>query len=499
VESDRPSGSRSTPGPRFAGTVVHLVSEYWPYARSGGLGEAVRGIAQHQSAAGSPTTILLPLYRGIRKGYDLEPAGDAFAVTVGAFSGEARLWSHPTGPREPRVYFVEHDPFFDRPELYGDEHGDYPDNPLRFAFFCRAALDALPRLSPGETLVHAHDWHSALAPVQLRTLLDESAYHHGVPVVLTVHNAGYQGHYGPGLVGALGLPPWLYDPRYMEWYGQTNLLKGGLCFSDMVTTVSPTHAHELRTRAGGFGLHDTFAALGDRLVGILNGIDYDVWDPVGDRELDARFDASDLSGKAVDKAALQAAHGLRVDPDLPLFAMTARLARQKGFDILLTAGVVGREGLQWIFLGEGERRYRDALQALALAHPDRVSASFDFSEEREHRLLAGADFLVMPSQYEPCGLTQMRAQRYGALPVVRRVGGLADTVEDRVTGFVFDEYEPWALAEAVEHAAALYRQRAAWEERVRTAMARDFGWKASVARYQDVYVRARDRRAGRGD
>jgi starch synthase len=490
----RPTPDPTLPG--FPGTVIHLVSEYWPYARTGGLAEAVRGIAHHQAVAGYPTHIVLPLYKGIREAIpDVEPCdAPPFDIRVGTEVHRARMWQHTVSPSEPVVYFVENDHFFDREGLYSDQFGDFGDNAQRYAFYCQAALRWLPRISPGDTMVHAHDWHTSLAPVYARTLLREDSYYARIPFVLTVHNAGYQGYWGPELIRDLDLPGWLYRPEYMEWQSRVNLLKGGLVFSDMVTTVSPTHAHELRTDMGGFGLDDTFRELGDRLVGILNGIDYDVWDPERDPAIEAPFSREDLDGKVRNKVWLQEAAGLASAPDIPLFGMTARLAQQKGFDILLDAGVVGQSDAQWIFLGEGEERYRNALQALADAYPDRVAAFFDFTEEREHRLLAGADFLLMPSLYEPCGLTQMRAQRYGALPVVRRVGGLADTVEDRVTGFVFDEYAPWALADAIRYAMELYRDRQAWEEHVREAMTRDFSWEASVGRYQEVYARAFRRR-----
>src|SRR5690606_2708491 len=216
-----------------------------------------------------------------------------------------------------------------------------------------------------------------------------------------------------------------------------------------------------------FGLHDTFNQLQNRFLGILNGIDYEVWDPERDPALEATYSADDLSGKAQCKAWFQERLGLEPDPEVPLFAMSARLVEQKGLDIILGAAMIPRLDAQWAFLGEGEARYQDAIAALAAVAPDRIGFSFDFTEEREHKLLAAADFLLMPSLYEPCGLTQMRAQRYGALPIVRRVGGLADTVEDRITGFLFDEYQPWALEEAVGYAMDLYRDRASWEERVR--------------------------------
>ena len=490
IQPHLPSGE-GLPAPEYDATVVHLASEYWPYARTGGLAEAVRGIARHQAAAGSDTFAFMPLYAEVREHFpELEPRGDPYDVAVGPRVERARLYVNPEGADNPRIWFVEHEGYFGRPGLYGDHRGDYRDNHLRFAFFCRAVLEKLPEVSPGPTIIHAHDWHTALASVLLRTLSSGDPYYDDVACVLTVHNAGYQGHYPPEVMADLGLDWSLYDKDHLEWYGKVNLLKGGLVFSDMVTTVSPTHAHELRTRAGGFGLHEAFGALQDRFVGILNGIDYDTWNPATDPVIEARYTPDDLSGKARCKAWLQETIGLPVAPDVPLFGMTDRLAQQKGYDIIVGSSMFTEVDAQWVFLGEGEKRYEDALRERAEESPDRVAAFFRFTEEREHRLLAAADFLLMPSQYEPCGLTQMRAQRYGALPVVRRVGGLADTVEDRITGFLFDEYQSWALQEAVVYAADLYDERARWEEHVRDAMSRDFSWRAGVQRYQEVYLRA---------
>jgi starch synthase len=485
------ASDRKSPPP----VVVHLASELWPYARTGGLAEAVRGIARHQWLAGVNTSVFVPFYARIREGFpELEPFGEAFAVQLGGRRETVRL-HRACENGGPQAFFVEHDGFFGRPGLYGEPGGSYDDNHLRFALLCRAALMALPALSPAPAILHLHDWHAALAAVYLRTELAADPFYASLAVVLTVHNAGYQGHYGTDVLPDLGLDPALFTPDVLEWYGRVNLLKGGLAFSDLVTTVSATHAHELRTPVGGFGLHDTFVGLHDRFVGILNAIDYTVWNPETDASLEATFGPDDLSGKAACKAWLQDMTGLETRPDVPLFGMSARLVEQKGLDIVLLADMIPRLEAQWIFLGEGEPRYTDALLALAQRAPDRIAVRFDFSEEREHQLLAAADFLLMPSLYEPCGLTQMRAQRYGALPVARRVGGLADTVEDRVTGVVFDEFTPQALEDAVQYAMALYRNRREWEWHVREAMARDFSWPRSVERYAEVYRRALRRRA----
>jgi len=261
-------------------------------------------------------------------------------------------------------------------------------------------------------------------------------------------------------------------------------------------TVSPTHARELRTREGGFGLQETFTALGERLVGILNGIDLEVWNPETDPQIPARYSAADLAGKRHCKAALQRAYGLPQRSDTAVFAMGARLVAQKGFDIILADNSPLTPDAQFVFLGAGEERYARALAELAAAAPDRVGVELKFTDRLEHRLLAGADVLLMPSLYEPCGLTQMRAQRYGAIPVARRVGGLADTIEDGVTGFLFDAYTPEALAQAVARALAAYADPAAWRRLVRQAMTRDFGWERSAAQYLAVYRGARRLAAG---
>jgi len=483
--------------PEFQGTVVHLASEYWPYARSGGLGEAVRGIARYQAESGVPTLVILPLYQEIRRTFPwIEPV-DTFAVRVADRLEQARLHRLPTESGTPGVYFVENGTYFDRPKLYGDDDGAYPDNHRRFAFYCRAALASLPRLSPGPTIVHAHDWHAALALIYLRTTLAGEPYYDAVSGVMTVHNAGFQGYYAPDVLGDLGIDGQHYHWRFLEWHGQVNLLKGALVGADMVTTVSPNHALELRTHVGGFGLDTTFTSLGDRFVGILNGIEPDLWDPSNDPELPRPYAPDCLDGKTLCKKRLQQECGFATDPALPVVGMSARLVRQKGLDLVLAANVVDLPA-QWVFLGHGERYYHERLSALAGWAPDRVAVRFDFSEEFEHRLLGGADVLLMPSLYEPCGITQMRAQRYGALPVARRVGGLADTIEDGVTGFLFDAYDPSALRTALAGALAVHGEDAmGWRGRVRDAMRRDFSWTRSVDEYREVYRRAATRREGR--
>ncbi len=472
-------------------SIVHLSAEYAPYARTGGLAEAVMGLASFQQACGSPVTVLMPLYRTVRdEAPDLEPVGPPFRVPLGARTEEARLFRIAGDDQAgPRMYFIEHLEFFNRPGIYGEPGGDYPDNARRFAFFALASCLALPRVAPGPVILHAHDWHSALAPVYLRTVLAAEPWARDALGVISVHNPGYQGQFGPEALIELGLPVELYNWHQLEWYGKVNFLKGGLAFADWAITVSPQQANELRTPGGGFGLHDMFIALGDRLVGILNGIDQRIWDPTADPQILVPYTADDLEGKRRCKARLQRSYGLPERPDVPLFGMTGRLVQQKGLDLVLACSRLLSQDAQFVFLGSGDPRYEQALVVLAAAAPERIGVQLDFRDVLEHRLMAGVDLFLMPSLYEPCGLTQMRAQRYGSLPIGRRVGGLADTIEDGVTGFLFDAYDPPALEEAAFRALATHDRPAQWARMMHAAMARDFSWERSVAAYLDVYRR----------
>ncbi|MDQ3209098.1 MAG: glycogen synthase, partial [Gemmatimonadota bacterium] len=402
---------------------------------------------------------------------------------------EARVF-RVAGPRTgPQVYFIEHLDYFNRPGIYGENAVDYPDNARRFAFFALAAVTALPRLVPGPILLHAHDWHTALSLVYLRTSLNER-YSSGATAVLSVHNPGYQGHFPPEVMPQIGLPWELYNWRQLEWYGKVNFLKGGLAFADFVTTVSPTQAEELRTPGGGFGLHDVFTWLGDRLVGVLNGINQRTWNPAADDQITAQYSAQNLEGKRRCKAALQRSFGLPQRRKVPLFGMTGRMVTQKGLDLILQSDELLALDAQFVFLGSGEKQYETALVELASSAPDRVGVQLDFTDRLEHRLMAGADLFLMPSLYEPCGLTQMRAQLYGAPPIVRDVGGLSDTVQDEITGFAFEPYTPEAFQEATFRALDRFRHPARWQAIVRQGMACDFSWERSVAMYIDVYRRA---------
>ncbi|HEY2805921.1 MAG TPA: glycogen synthase [Gemmatimonadales bacterium] len=480
--------------------IVHVSAECWPYARSGGLGEAVSSLAAYQAEAGLPTVVLMPLYRQVRSVVqDFEPIGEPFEVQLGPTRERTRLLRARTPATATDVVFIEHPHFFDRPALYGED-GDYGDNHRRFSFFALAALEALPRISRGLAILHAHDWHAALSLVYLRTRYASQPLYRRTPAVLSVHNAGYQGHFPASTLPEIGLPWEYFNWRFLEWYDRVNWLKGGLVSADVVVTVSATHARELQSPDGGFGLGDTFRALRDRLFGITNGIDHHIWDPTCDQQIVSRFGADDLAGKRVCKAALQSRFGLGTWPRTPLFGMAARLVAQKGLDLLIDGEALGAADAQYIFLGQGDKRYIEPLRALAARYPDRIAVETGFTDALEHEVIAGADLLLMPCQYEPCGLTQMRAQRYGTLPVARRTGGLNDTVDDGTSGFLFDQFSKPALAHTIRRAVHHYHDERDWQRHMRQAMGKNFSWQRSALKYLAVYLRALEEaeRAGRG-
>ena len=465
-----------------------MTAEYAPLARTGGLGEAVSGLSGVQAASGTPTTIVMPFYRTVQESAaPVEVVGPALSIELGGRIEQVRLLRLASRGSGPRVFFIDHPDSFDRPELYGTTQGDYRDNARRFALFARAALAALPVIAPSARILHAHDWHAALAPVFLRTALAGQAYFDRLATVLSVHNAGFQGNYSEDAIGEVGLPGEVCH-RALASYGQVSFLRGGITYSEAVITVSPSHARELCTAEGGFGLHDTFRALGSRLDGILNGIDLTRWNPETDSAIAAPYSRHDPAGKRHCKAALQRAYRLPESPGTPLFGVSSRLAFQKGFDLILGGGLMAWPDAQFVFLGRGEPRFEAALTSLARSAPDRIGVQLDFTDQREHELMAGTDVLLMPSLYEPCGLAQMKALRYGSVPLARRTGGLADTIEDGVTGFLFDEYSPAGLERAARRVMEAYRS-GEWPRVMQSGMARSCGWRAAADQYRDVYRR----------
>lgn len=470
-----------------------------PFAKTGGLADVAAALPRALADAGCDVRVALPAYRTVDLDrFGFRPLGRA-SVPLGPTGAEVGFLEGRLPGTAVPVYLVSHPPSFDRPGLYGEDGADYEDNLERFTVFGRGVLALVHHVRWSPDVIHCQDWQTALLPVWLRVnpappVLADAA------TVLTVHNLAYQGLFPADRWEVTGLPRDLFTPRALEFYGRINLLKGGLVFADLVTTVSEQYAREIQTPEFGCGLDGVLRDRAQDLVGILNGVDYTVWDPSVDAYIPARYSAEDLSGKATCKAALQRRFGLEPDPEIPLLGMVSRLVDQKGLDLVAaTADTIVGLDTEFVLLGTGEPRYHELFREVQACYPSRVSVTIGFDEPLAHQIEAGADIFLMPSRFEPSGLNQLYSMRYGTVPVVRRTGGLADSVVDATpeavargtaTGFVFDAYEPDAFLDAVKRALWAYRDRTLWRQLQVTGMGQDFSWGRSARRYVEVYARA---------
>jgi starch synthase len=470
--------------------VLFVASEVAPFSKTGGLGDVAAALPKALAARGHRVAVVTPRYGSI------DPVARGLErLPHGLWAGGHGFALYRAGGPAP-VYFVEHEHFFGgRRGLYDEHHHAYLDNADRFAFFTRAALTVPRAIGLSPRIVHVHDWQTGLAPWLLSHEFVGQPWAMAARTVFTVHNLAYQGRFGPDDAFRVGLPAHVLRPEAMEFHGGVSFMKSGLVFSDAITTVSPRYAAEIQTPEFGEGLDGLLRHRSARLTGIVNGIDYDEWDPARDRFLPARFTAGDLSGKAACKEALQREMGLPVRAGVPLVAMVGRLAEQKGVDLVAAALRELLElDLQLAVLGSGRHDYEELFRHVARERPDRVAARIGFDERLAHRLEGGADLFLMPSRFEPCGLNQMYSLRYGTVPVVRAVGGLDDTVEDYDgasggTGFKFAEYRPQAMLSALRRAIDVYRDRDAWRGIVTRGMAKDFSWQHSGAEYEALFER----------
>uniref|UniRef100_UPI002608D0FD glycogen synthase GlgA n=1 Tax=Acidiferrobacter sp. TaxID=1872107 RepID=UPI002608D0FD len=456
--------------------VLFVASECAPWVKTGGLADVVAALPPSLAALGLDVRVCLPFYRSIRREVGEAPA---CATVLGALVREATL------PSGIATYLI------DAPWLFGRDGGpyqdsegrDWPDNAQRFGLFARIAAtlasDETPLLWRPD-LFHGHDWQAGLGPLWLKNGLPGPA-----PSIMTIHNLAFQGLFAPETVEALRLPPGVYGVEGAEFYGRLSFLKAGLHYADALTTVSPTYAREIQDEAQGCGLHGLLARRRDHLVGIVNGIDDRVWDPATDPLIPARYDRDSLTGKRVNKEAVQRRFDLTIDPTRPLFGMVGRLTWQKGIDLVAEVGDrLAGMGAQLVVLGTGERPLEDALRALAGRHRGAIAVRVGFDEGLAHEIEAGADIFLMPSRFEPCGLNQMYSQRYGTPPLARATGGLADTIRGvdagscEGSGFLFAEATGAALWEALVRALASYRDRTCWTRIMRAGMERDFSWAA---------------------
>jgi starch synthase len=471
--------------------ILMVASEAAPFAKTGGLADVVGSLPRALARLGHRVDLVMPRYRGITAGTPVTRltvalGGQVAQTTVFGVADEGR-----------QTLFVDHPGYFDRDYLYGAVGHDYPDNPERFAFLCRAALEWADTSGERYDVLHGHDWQAGLLPVLQRTVASPAV--RGIPCVFTIHNLAYQGVVDASWLPRLGLGWEWMNINALEFWNRISLLKGGIVFSRMITTVSPRYAEEIQTPEYGFGFDGILRKRSGDLVGILNGIDYDLWNPARDPYLPEPFDASRIEGKQAARRAVLEAFGMPADPRgvRPVVGMISRLVDQKGFDLLAELrDELPRLGASFVLLGSGERRYEDLWLALASRYPERIGTRIGFDDALAHRIEGGADLFLMPSRFEPCGLNQMYSLRYGTLPLVRETGGLYDTVRNfdestgSGTGFTFAEYSPQALLSTLRWALQTYENRPAWRRMQAAGMREDFSWGASAREYVKVYERA---------
>ena len=481
--------------------ILHVVSEAEPFAKTGGLADVAAALPSALAALGHDVRVILPLYRCVdRARFGLRPTTIQVSISAGAHTFDVTLWERAAARKGATHYFLACDALFDRDGLYQDGGRDHPDNLARFSVFSQAALRVLPALGWCPDLVHAHDWQAALVLAHLALgPLAQEPFFASMRTVLTIHNLAYQGLFPKAQWAATQLPPAAFALQGLEFYDQINCLKGGLVAAHQLTTVSPTYAREIQTPEWGCGLEGVLRSRARDLIGILNGIDAEAWNPQTDAHLAARYTTERLAGKAVCKLALQQAVGL-AEQHACLIGMVQRLTEQKGIDLFLEAAErLMTLPIQIVLLGTGDVRFQASLSELAKRFPQQFAVRVAFDEALAHQIEAGADAFLMPSRFEPCGLNQMYSMRYGTVPVVRRIGGLADTVVDvspaastqqTETGFVFERYTASALVEAVQRAVSAFRDQPLWTRLMRTGMRQDVSWDRSARAYVAVYERA---------
>ncbi|OGD28670.1 MAG: starch synthase [Candidatus Aminicenantes bacterium RBG_19FT_COMBO_65_30] len=473
--------------------VAFLASEVIPFAKTGGLADVAGALPKFLARLGADIRVFMPLYREVRiKNLPLEPVLAGAALDLGGRQVPFSVFAHRADGVT--VFFIDQPAYFERDQLYGTPAGDYPDNAERFAFFCRAALETLRATGFRPDVVHGHDWQAAAAFAYLKFVYADDPFFARTRSLFTIHNLAYQGLFEKDVLGRIGLPESLFNMNDLEFFGKVNTLKAGILYATGVTTVSPRYSREIQTAEFGCGLDGLLRHRAGALNGILNGVDYRDWDPATDRLIPRNFGPADLAGKKECREELCRMFGLPEPADLPVAGMVTRLAGQKGLDIVCEAldSLLGL-GLALVILGTGDQKIQDFLLAARKRHPVRIGIKIAFDERIAHTIYAGSDIFLIPSRYEPCGLAQMYAMKYGTVPVVRATGGLDDSVQEfdaragSGNGFKFDEAAAGPFLEAVARSVRIFRRPAEWRKIVRNAMAADFSWERSAAAYLALY------------
>jgi starch synthase len=506
--------------PNAACKVLLAASEVVGFAKTGGLADVAGSLPPALARRGHQCAAIVPLYRSARHGkLPLEPTGLKFNVSLGQRTVQGGLWRSRLPDSDVPVFLVEQPEFFERDDaalgrtIYqftptlGPKR-DYPDNCARFTFFCRAVFEAMRLVDFWPDVLHANDWQTGLLPVYLREIYRRQPGYARMRTLFTIHNLAFQGRFWHWDMNLTGLDWRLFNMDQLEFYGDLSFLKAGVVFADLINTVSPTYAREIQTPYYGCGMQGVLYHRRDRLSGIVNGVDYAVWNPESDRYLAANYGSeSVMERKPACKAALQEQCRLDVEPRTPLLGMVSRLTDQKGVDLIAeTAESLIDYDCQIVVLGQGDQHYERSLQAIQARHPRRFAVTLALNEKLAHQIYAGADIFLMPSQFEPCGLSQLYSLKYGTVPLVRATGGLADTVVDctpetvaaeRATGFSFIPHNAQAFRETVQRGVSVYRhQPERWSALMKNCMRQDWSWDKSAAEYERLYERLTYMRAG---
>ena len=483
--------------------IVLVSSEVDPFAKTGGLADVCGSLPLELRKLGHEVSVFLPAYRSIwRTNASIEFAPVQFTVPIGSRAVEGRLLRSYLPGSDVPIYFVHQPAYFDREHLYGSGREDYPDNCERFVFFCRAVLESIRLLGLHPELLHCNDWQTGLIPALQRLEAPGPGDAPTARTLLTIHNLAYQGCFGSWAMELTGIDWKHFQWQEMEFYGQLNLLKTGIVFADAISTVSPRYAREIQTPEFGHGLDGVLRSRAADLIGILNGIDTEKWNPASDPHLPRNYDVGNWrEGKSASKQLVQRALGLPESRETPLIGCVGRLVSQKGWDLILAAleRLLLTSDVQWAVLGTGDWEIQQGLEHLRRRHPQRLGIRLEFSEGLAHLIEAGSDLFLMPSHYEPCGLNQMYSLRYGAVPVVHSTGGLADTVVDThheslhnltANGFVFHEYHMEAMVDALRRAVQIQQDHPrVWDQIVATGMREDWSWARSARHYELLYRR----------
>lgn len=483
--------------------ILLVTSEVFPFSKTGGLADVCGALPRELAKTGQQVSVITPAYRCVkRSAHAVEETGVALEIPIGSRTVNGRILRGRLPESDVPVYFVEQDDYYDRDYLYQEDGQDYRDNCERFVFFCRAVMEAIRLLDLNVDVLHCNDWQTGLTPAYLAIEYAGVPGYEEIATVFTIHNLAYQGRFWHWDMLLTGVDWKYFNWHQMEFYGDLNLMKTGIVFADWITTVSPRYAEEIQTPPLGCGLEGTLAERRDRLTGILNGVDYAVWNPARDPHLPATYDADSWRvGKPRCKAALQQELGLPENDQAPLAGFIGRLDSQKGLDLIraVIEQQVDHDAMQYVLLGSGHPEYEGFLRQMADEYPNKIAVRLEFSSALAHRIEAGCDMFLMPSRYEPCGLNQLYSLKYGTAPIVRRTGGLADTIVDcnpqtlnegTANGFSFDEYNSEALRQTIARAVETYRDAPTWERLIDVGMRQDWSWSRSAARYAQLYSQA---------